>query len=75
MRTRWKFKLFWLVWSPQGKAPPTRRHYDKQVAIQEAMRLSRENPGSEFHVLESVGCAEKTDVTWTAPEDSNNIPF
>jgi hypothetical protein len=45
------------------------------VAIQEAMRLSRENPGSEFHVLESVGCAEKTDVTWTAPEDSNNIPF
>lgn len=48
---------FWMVWSPAGRTP-TVQHLSEASAKNEANRLARANPGSEFHVLQSVGTAE-----------------
>jgi hypothetical protein len=45
---------FWLVWSPTGSNPPQYRHPSEEGAEQEAERLARAHPGSEFIVLQSV---------------------
>lgn len=42
---------FYLVWSPTGHYPPTRRHPDLPTAQGEAERLASANPGHEFFVL------------------------
>lgn len=44
---------FWMVWSPQGR-PPTYQHDTWESAVNEARRLARMVPGSEFYVLHSV---------------------
>lgn len=44
---------FWMVWSPQGRAP-TYRHDTWESAVNEARRLARTVPGNEFYVLHSV---------------------
>lgn len=40
----------WIVWSPQGEAPPRVVHETHFLANDEAERLARENPGKEFFV-------------------------
>lgn len=45
---------FWMVYG-NGQGRPTRKHPDPRHAWGEARRLSRENPGVEFFVLEAVG--------------------
>lgn len=72
-----KFAPFWLVWSPTGKTPPSRRHDLKEEATTEAERLARATPGAEFYVLEAHACCRKSDVQWTLAEghDEQDIPF
>jgi hypothetical protein len=67
-----QFPTFWVVWNPGGRNPSV-RHLDEMAARNEATRLARENPGTEFFVLEANGSARKTDVEWTPA--SNSIPF
>lgn len=73
-------QVFWMVWSPQGRAP-THRHLSARSAKDEAERLASLNPGTEFIVLASVGTCVKREVQWTAhvepygagPDD--DLPF
>lgn len=68
--------LFWLVWNPNAKGAPTRRHLTRDSAIKEAFRLAREVPGERFFVLETCGMAQKSDVTWSSARDADEeIPF
>ncbi len=48
---------FWMVWSPQGR-PPTHRHQFHGLAVSEAERLARNNPGQQFFVLEATDLRE-----------------
>lgn len=50
---------FWFVWCPEGNSP-RHKHPSEALAISEAERLARENPGRTFVVLESV-CARRVD--------------
>lgn len=43
-------RAFWMVWSPQGRAP-TVQHRHPDDAEQEAKRLARLNPGCQFYTL------------------------
>jgi hypothetical protein len=43
--------VFWMVY---GKNPPKHKHYTQKSAIIEAKRLSSENPGVIYYVLQSV---------------------
>ena len=56
---------FFLVWSPAGRTPPSKRHVTEAAARQEAERLAAENPGSEFYVLQaqSVSAAPRVITT------------
>lgn len=65
---------FWLVWSPQGVAPPRHRHATLAAATNEAKRLAAMRPGCEFFVVEAVGCARKVDVEWADITEAE-IPF
>ena len=66
---------FWLVWNPDGRAP-THKHYSFVDAKAEAKRLARNNPDQDFHVMEAVGTARKTDVSFYAHNhDDADIPF
>lgn len=47
MRTK-----FWLIWNERGRAPVC-KHPTRQSAETEAARLAANNPGHEFHILES----------------------
>ena len=49
-----KHHKFWMVWSPQGRAP-THKHWTKEEAEREARRLACISPGREFYVLKAVG--------------------
>ena len=44
----------WYVYNPQRKGP-TRRHETIHEAMQEAHRLSTQNPASTFYILEVMG--------------------
>jgi hypothetical protein len=71
-----KIDVFWLVWNPNGKYPPKRRHTTRDSAIKEAFRMAREVPGDQFFVLESCGAAQRTDVQWLSARDADEeIPF
>ena len=46
-------KRFWMVWSPQGRAP-TRPHFSEEEALQEASRLvNLPHSDGPFFVLEA----------------------
>ena len=45
---------FWMVWSPQGRAP-TFKHHEKENAYIEAERLARSFPNQTFFVLKAIG--------------------
>lgn len=69
---------FWMVWSPQGRAP-TMKHWTRDDADREALRLASSNPGLEFYVLKAVGGAIgeskiKTIRLHAGPPD-DGIPF
>jgi hypothetical protein len=68
-------KQFWLVWSPNGLAPPRFRHDTKQAAETEAVRLARLNRGEEFFVLEAVSSARVQDVQLTDLRSGDDLPF
>ncbi len=55
---------FWLVWGGAFRLP-TIRHDTKHMAKVEATRLSLNNPGHIFYVLESLGYYKKEDALWT----------
>ncbi|CAJ3096557.1 Uncharacterised protein [Burkholderia pseudomallei] len=43
---------FWIIWSPTGSTPPSKRHTDYLEAIREAERLARAaRGGAEFYVM------------------------
>jgi hypothetical protein len=42
---------FWIVWSPEGKTPPSYRHGTEQSALDEADRLAVLHRGISFYVL------------------------
>lgn len=66
---------FWLVWSPQGGTPPSRRHATEDAAREEAERLSRQAPGDEFYVLASKAVVRTVrPVEWVDCEP-DTIPF
>lgn len=44
---------FWMVWNPSRNAP-THRHYSREGAQNEALRLSQCNPDQTFFVLKAV---------------------
>lgn len=70
-----KFRVFYIVWSPTGKLPPSRRHASPYEASAEAERLARLSPGSEFYVLESITRVSTTDVTWSKATEDDGSPF
>ncbi len=45
---------FWIVWAPSGQRPPRVRHSQRHLAEAEAFRLARENPGTEFIVMQAA---------------------
>ena len=67
-------KQFWMV---QGDGPARVRHSLRAVAEREAQRLARENPGTEFYVMEAVAGHRKIDVERVAFDDKlgDCIPF
>lgn len=63
---------FWMVWSPEGR-PPTHRHESRNLALTEAERLARANPGQEFFVLEATHMRTLNDMKRVSLEQP--IPF
>ena len=47
------FHPFYLVWNPGNTRNPRVQHPNRSLAVMEARRLAKENPGEEFVVLES----------------------
>lgn len=45
---------FWLVWSPDGRFPPSKRHASEAEARAEAKRLAASKTGSDFFVLRAT---------------------
>lgn len=68
---------FWLVWSPTGERSPRYRHADRALAIVEARRLARANPGTEFFVLGATDHLVVDALKHTALVDEpvDDIPF
>lgn len=69
-----KTACFWMVYGVDQRAPVV-RHSSEPVAVAEAQRLARINPGIEFFVLESVARAVKVDVELERIERPDPIPF
>jgi hypothetical protein len=68
---------FWMV---LGSGPSRCRHPSKESAKNEAERLARLNPGSEFVVLEAIATVVKQDVQWEPNDvdgsvESSSVPF
>lgn len=71
---------FWLVWSPQGRTPPSMRHLTIDTANTEADRLAKLNPGHSFFVLTAESLHVKRDVDviqlrGRGDRIGNGIPF
>lgn len=67
-----KSQKFWMV---LGYGTPTFRHPSFDSAKTEAKRLAGDNPGIEFHVLESIGYVVNSNVLWVSADDGEQIPF
>lgn len=65
---------FWIVWSPQGVRPPSRRHDLPNQALDEAKRLAEATPHAEFYVLEARSRVKKVTISVTELTDEP-IPF
>lgn len=69
---------FYLVWCPIGKTSPSFRHKYKSEAVEEAKRLAKTNPGSEFFVLETkysaiIGKCDERE--YFPPNEPDGVPF
>lgn len=70
-------KKFWMVVGI-GKGAPTRMHYRRDIAADEARRLARANPGVTFIVLEAVEAVTKREfdtLTYRAAQSGDDIDF
>lgn len=69
-------KAFWLVWNPERNAPRV-KHEHRSLAVAEAERLARMNPGETFIVLETVTarCVENMQRIDMRPGDVEEVPF
>jgi hypothetical protein len=65
---------FWVVWSPTGR-PPVYQHETIESAGQEAERMARANPGSEFYVLQPTSRVIRQDVQVTRFRSGDEVPF
>lgn len=71
-------KQFWMV---KGAGPANATHRTRHLAENEAERLARANPGTEFFVMEAVAVHRRIDVERTSlrPGDrftrEEEIPF
>jgi hypothetical protein len=66
---------FWMVWSPQGR-PPTFQHFKLSSAEDEAARLFRENPNSDFYILRATSRARfAVEEKPVVHEQLDDIPF
>ena len=65
---------FWMV---KGRGPATAKHLSEQIAVQEAQRLARMNPGETFVVVEATRAFVKADVVEVGiqPRRSEETPF
>jgi hypothetical protein len=61
---------FWIIWNPQNRNPINTilMHPYLHEAKAEAERLASCNPGQSFYVLQSVGKATTTMVTYVEIE-------
>ena len=70
---------FWMVYSPQGKSPPSVRHETKKLAYAEASRLAGILPGHDFYVLKAVhklkGVIHVNEFPFCAADADDEIPF
>lgn len=71
---------FWIVWSPDGPAPPRATYRTIEGARQEAKRLAITKGPSRFYVLETVDAFEpvkvrRVDLIGAEQEDEDDIPF
>lgn len=68
-------KQFWMVWNIGGN-PPRVQHGYEHVAISEAERLARANPGETFVVLEATHARKVSDMhSLDLRQASDDIPF
>jgi hypothetical protein len=56
---------FWLVWNPQGQ-PSIVKHLSIHEAQKEAERLAILKPAQKFYVMQVVGVARATGISYTA---------
>lgn len=63
---------FWVIWNERGRAP-VHKHYDRQAAESEAARLAQNNPGHEFHILESQQTVFLNNVTVLQHGDAGDL--
>lgn len=70
-----KVQKFWMVYNPKGN-PPRCTHSSRELAVFEAERLARHNPGEHFFVLESVSLRTMDSmVRVELDEQETDIPF
>jgi len=68
-------KGFYVVWNPAGCAP-VYQHATYDLALAEAKRLARCNPGNEFIVLGAMMVCVRSDVSIEQFDTSRlEIPF
>ncbi|PPB85715.1 hypothetical protein [Acinetobacter soli] len=65
---------FFMVWCEQGFDPKF-KHESLDSAEREAKRLALNNPGKQFHVLQSYSTFEQPELVKRTVHDRNDIPF
>ncbi|MCA8502197.1 hypothetical protein LGN13_10875 [Burkholderia multivorans] len=66
---------FWIIWSPTGSTPPSKRHTDYLEAVREAERLARAaRGGAEFYVMRAETMSVVDDMR-RIDFDSGQPPF
>ena len=63
-----KSRAFFIVMNRNGRMP-TMHHDTLELAIKEAERLARTNPGVKFEVFKWEGSCVKNAVFWERPEE------
>jgi hypothetical protein len=69
---------FWVVWCPDARSP-TVKHWSKDSAAAEAVRLATANPALDFFVLKATrgfrGTAPNPPAELKMVVDDDGIPF
>lgn len=70
-----KYKRFWLVWNPSGRAPSC-KHWSEDAAITEAESLAKSNPNYAFIVLEAkCGRTVREMIKMDFDDSTIDLPF